>query len=64
MEADRFPELPTTIVEGARGPGLDQLNRIVLKGCALDPRQRYASAGALRTALAELQQRLPSGQGS
>jgi CHASE2 domain-containing sensor protein len=58
VEAARFPELPTTMVQSADASGLFLLNRIVLKACEADACRRYESAAELKTALAELLPRL------
>jgi serine/threonine protein kinase len=51
----RFPELPTELIRGGDEAGLFQLNRIILKACELDVRQRHQSAAVLRDELMALQ---------
>jgi WD40 repeat protein len=47
----QFPELPTAIMELPDWDALAELNELVLKACALDPRHRYQSASELRAEL-------------
>ncbi len=58
IEAGRFPDLPTTMVNNPGSDGLFQLNRIVLKACEHETQKRYRSAAELRTALEGLVKRI------
>lgn len=49
------PDLPLDFQDWADHPMLLELNEILLTACARDPRQRYASAAAMRDDLAWLQ---------
>jgi CHASE2 domain-containing sensor protein len=57
LDLERFPELPTAVIEGAASEDLLALNRVIMKACENDPRQRYASAAAFRADLLELQRK-------
>jgi CHASE2 domain-containing sensor protein len=59
LDLERFPELPTAVIEGATSDALLALNRIIMKACENDPRQRYQSAAAFRADLIELQRNQP-----
>lgn len=51
-----FPELPTFSDDGSTSDaGLIELNAVILKACQPDPKQRYASAAAMRDDLLLLQ---------
>ena len=55
LDITRFTELPTELVRSGDEAGLFQLNRIILKACESDVRQRHPSAAALRDELIALQ---------
>ena len=55
LDITRFPELPTELVRSGDEAGLFQLNRIILKACESDVRQRHPSAAALHDELIGLQ---------
>ena len=48
-----FPEIATTLVEGAEPADFFPLNSVILKACQPDPAQRYASAAEMHRALGE-----------
>ncbi len=54
-QAKDFPEPSLELVKGKEREALLELNAIILKACAADPRQRYAAAEAMREELALLQ---------
>jgi CHASE2 domain-containing sensor protein len=60
LDIERFPELPTTLVDGGGHEDLFLLNRIVMKACAKEPSQRYQRAAELRADLVTLQNRTVS----
>ena len=60
LDLTRFPELPTALIESTDDTALFDLNRIILKACEVDARQRYPSAAALRDDLIALQKRTAS----
>jgi len=47
MDRQEFPAIPDELPEGGEGERWRELNKVVLKACANDPADRYASAGAL-----------------
>ncbi len=49
-----FPEVATTLVSAEEPPEFLPLNSVILKACAPLPGERFASAAAMRAALAEL----------
>lgn len=53
-QAKDFPEPSLELVKGREREALLELNAVILKACAADPRQRYASAEAMREELAAL----------
>jgi hypothetical protein len=53
-----YPAFATTLVERADCVEVFQLNDIILKACATEPRKRYASAAELRAALLVLQHKI------
>jgi CHASE2 domain-containing sensor protein len=57
VEVERYPELPTAIVQDPGQADLFFFNRIVLNACAADPARRYQSASELRAALADARKR-------
>jgi len=54
----QFPDLPTSLVEGANPPGLLELNQIILRACESNATRRYQTATELREALLKLQHQL------
>jgi TolB-like protein len=54
-DTTRFPELPTAWEEFADQKGQLELNAIILKACAHDPKQRYQTAREMHNDLALLQ---------
>jgi serine/threonine protein kinase len=56
LDVDRFPELPTSVIQNPSEDALFQLNRVIMKACESSPVARFQSAGELRAALAVLQQ--------
>ena len=50
-----FPEMPTSLIESASDPAMEQLYRIVLKACEIEPRYRYQTAGELSAELQKVQ---------
>ncbi|KAB2675104.1 MAG: protein kinase [Verrucomicrobia bacterium] len=54
-DRQEFPELPTQLRELPDREGLMELNAVIAKACRHDPKERYASAAALRTDLELLQ---------
>jgi serine/threonine protein kinase len=54
LDRSRFPELPTSLVESADSVLIFKLNKIVVKACEINPRQRYQSAGAMHQDLLQL----------
>jgi CHASE2 domain-containing sensor protein len=52
-EADFFPTLATTLLETANPPDFQRVNSIVLRACDPDLTRRFASAGAMGSALRE-----------
>ncbi|MDB6033445.1 MAG: c-type lectin fold [Verrucomicrobiales bacterium] len=55
LPMERFPELPTTLVEAPDEAGFMLLNRIILKACDMNVRHRYQSATELVADLMDLQ---------
>src|SRR5207249_4730960 len=57
MGKDRqeFPEPPTGLVDDPEAHALLELNAIVLKACAMDPRERYQTAEEMHADLSLLQ---------
>ncbi len=55
-----FPDLKTSLVMDAGNAEFMFLNRVILKACAADLTERYASAGELKAALVEVAGRLPA----
>ncbi len=55
---ERFPELPTALMEDVVGDFLMELNGIILLACETDPARRYKSAAELKDALFRLAQKL------
>lgn len=55
LPMERFPELPTTLVEAPDEAGFMLLNRIILKACDMNIRHRYQSATELVADLLDLQ---------
>lgn len=55
-EAGSFPEPPTGLGNATEREAWAELNSVVLKACAADPRQRYPSAAALRGDLERLRE--------
>ncbi len=53
-DREEFPELPTQLRELPDAPALVQLNSIILRACASDPKRRFASAAEMHQALAQL----------
>ena len=60
----RFPELPSGIMEGTIDDGFMTLNRIIMKACEVDPKERYPSAAELGLALAALDKSLNERKGA
>jgi CHASE2 domain-containing sensor protein len=60
----RFPELPSGIMEGTIDDGFMTLNRIIMKACEVDPKERYPSAAELGLALAGLDKSLGERRGA
>jgi CHASE2 domain-containing sensor protein len=58
LDLERYPDLPTTLVEQADSEELFDLNKIILKACEPDARYRYHSAAELHRELARLRARL------
>lgn len=58
LRINRFPELPTDVVEGPEDSPLLDLNGIILHACEKEVKRRYASAAALREDLRRLQARV------
>ena len=54
-DRQQFPELPTRITELPDRAALAELNEVLLRACAPDVRQRYASAADMHADLALLQ---------
>jgi serine/threonine protein kinase len=54
LDRSRFPELPTSIVEGVDDVLLFQLNKIILKACENDLAKRYHSAAEMQADLSRL----------
>jgi serine/threonine protein kinase len=50
-----YPELPTQLGNTAADRDLIELNKIVLKACRSDPKQRYKTAEEMMTALLSFQ---------
>jgi CHASE2 domain-containing sensor protein len=60
---DRFPELPTTLIENPPANGaLLELNDIIVRACAPDVSERYRTAAELQADLLRLQERLQTVQ--
>jgi hypothetical protein len=55
LTQDRFPELPTDLLEGSEEALTLRLNRIVLKACAHNARERYQSAAEMHADLLRCQ---------
>lgn len=51
LSGSDFPELPTRLAEGGDAALAQELNLVVLKACAPDPRRRYGSAAEMREEL-------------
>jgi hypothetical protein len=47
-DRQEFPELPTNLRELPEREGLVELNAVIARACRHDPRDRYASAAAMR----------------
>jgi hypothetical protein len=47
--------MPTSLIESANDPAMEQLYRIVLKACEIEPRYRYQTAGELSAELQKVQ---------
>lgn len=60
LNVRRFPELPTALMQEAVDEALLELNTIIMKACAPDPKRRYDSALALHSALSSVQDALKS----
>ena len=54
-DRQEFPQLPSDLQSHPDYAALLELNEVILKACETDPRQRYASASALREDLELLQ---------
>jgi WD40 repeat protein/tetratricopeptide (TPR) repeat protein len=54
-DRQEFPELPTNLREMPDREGLAELNAVIARACRHDPRDRYPTAGAMRTDLELLQ---------
>jgi len=54
-DRQEFPELPTQLRELPDRDGLMELNAVIARACRHDPKDRYASATAMRTDLELLQ---------
>ncbi|MCP5524749.1 MAG: serine/threonine protein kinase [Verrucomicrobiales bacterium] len=54
-DRQEFPELPTRLREMPDREGLEELNAVTTKACRHDPKQRYATAAAMRGDLELLQ---------
>ena len=54
-DRQEFPELPTLLRELPDRDGLMELNAVIAKACRHDPKDRYASASAMRADLELLQ---------
>lgn len=54
-DRQEFPELPTLLRELPDREGLMELNAVIARACRHDPKDRYASAAAMRTDLELLQ---------
>jgi hypothetical protein len=52
--ARSFPDIPTTLVSGAKPEDFISLNTVILKACHPDCAQRYQSAGKMHQALRQL----------
>jgi eukaryotic-like serine/threonine-protein kinase len=60
LPIERYPELPTTLLDPQEDEGFLVLNRIILKACDMNVRHRYQDASDLLNDLLELQMRLSS----
>jgi class 3 adenylate cyclase/CHASE2 domain-containing sensor protein len=58
QDRNTFPALPSSLTEREDVSDLLELNKIILKACETDPRQRYPSAAAMKADLAALDQRV------
>jgi CHASE2 domain-containing sensor protein len=56
--ATLFPEFSSTLAESRSPEEFHALNPVILKACYFDPKQRYASAAAMLSALREAQRKL------
>ena len=56
MDRRQFPDLPPDLKQWSEREAVFELNPIIVKACAGDIRNRYASAGAMRSDLGLLQQ--------
>jgi hypothetical protein len=52
VEVDRYPELPTAIIQNPANAHLFIMNRIILSACDANPSTRFRSAAELGAALA------------
>ena len=50
----KFPDLPSIVFENSDGLQFARFNRVILKACAANPRDRYQTADELHNALAAL----------
>jgi len=64
MEVNRFPELPTEIIQAGGESEWFELNRIVMRACDHDPQRRYQTAAELQADLIALRERCAAGQPS
>jgi eukaryotic-like serine/threonine-protein kinase len=64
MGVRRFPELPTTLMQGDAIPVWLQLNKTILKACEDDPKVRYQSAEELHSALLALHENVQNSTAS
>jgi CHASE2 domain-containing sensor protein len=54
----KYPDLPTSLVEGTGDPGLLRFNEIILRACEADPKRRYRSAAQLKEDLSSLRDQI------